>query len=42
MGAWPSEIEVGIEDVPKAAWLALGVVTLVSALAISRRRTTSR
>ncbi|MEO3861264.1 hypothetical protein [Acrocarpospora sp. B8E8] len=42
MGAWPSEIEVGIEDVPKTAWLALGAVTLVSALAVSRRRATSR
>ncbi|GAA0967762.1 hypothetical protein GCM10009555_012120 [Acrocarpospora macrocephala] len=38
MGAWPSEIEVGLEDVPKAAWLALGAAALVAALAISRRR----
>ncbi|GAA0443347.1 hypothetical protein Acor_28060 [Acrocarpospora corrugata] len=38
MGAWPSEIEVGAEDVPRSAWLAVGAATLIAVLVVWRFR----
>lgn len=37
MGAWPSEVTLGIDDVPTRARLAIGAAALVTAALVCRR-----